>query len=187
MMKFIEWFIGLTGADYIEFATLIATIIGGVFALVQWQKANKTKRAEFINSLIEKLRDDKEIAEMVYMFDYEQRWYNGSFHNSKNDLERKVDKTLSFFSYICYLHKNKLIEDEDFEFFSYMIQRIADNYSVQSYLFNLYHFSESRNTKMSCCYLFDYCFKNELFGEHNLQMKDKESKYYPCYLNFGER
>lgn len=183
-MRFIEWFSALERAEYIEFATLVATIIGGLFALVQWQKANKIKRAEFVDSLIRKLRDDKEIAKTMYMFDYVQDWYDGNFHNSGTALEHEVDKTLSFLSYICYLRKNNLIKDEDFHFFYYGIKRIADNYSVQAYLFNIYHFSKSRNTEISSSYLFNYCFENELFGKGNLEIKNKKSKYYPHYLNF---
>lgn len=181
--KFVNWFIALNGADYIDFAMLIVTIIGGAFALLQWVKSNRNKRAEFISGLIEKLRGDEEIDRTIYLFDYDQFWYNENFHDGNNGLEHDVDKTLSFFSYICYLQKNRLIEKRDFEFFSYEIKRIADNYSVQSYFFNLYHFSKSRSTEMTFCYLFNYCYDNGLFG-NDTEIKNPDSKEYPKYLNF---
>lgn len=183
MINFWNWFFYLEGVEYVEFAMLVLTVVGGIFALIQWRCGNKIKRAEFINGLIEEVRSDKEISKTIYLFDYDANWYSSQFHNGKNGLEHEVDKTLSFFSYICYLRNNNLISKRDFEFFDYEIRRIADNYSVQAYLYNLYHFSENRNTKMSFCYLFDYCYKNKLFGE-NKEMKNSASTYYPHYLNF---
>ena len=184
MQKIIEWFCALNGADYLDFSMVILTIVGGVFALIQWRNANRIKRAEFLDSLIEKLRGDEEIDRTIHQIDYDSKWYNRGFHNGKDALEHDVDKTLSFFSYICYLRKNKLIGKRDFEIFSYEIQRIADNYSVQAYLFNLYHFSKKRGVEITFCYLFDYCYKNDLFGERTVEIKNPNTKIFPKYLNF---
>lgn len=183
MIKFIAWFNALSGGEYIDFAMLILTVVGGAFALIQWKKTNKIKSAEFINELVEKIRGDEEISKTVYLFDYNPEWYTEEFHDGDNNLEHEVDKTLSFFSYICYLRKNKLISKKDFEFFDYGIKRIADNYSVQAYLFNLYHFSKQRKVKMSFCYLFDYCYEHNMFGM-NTEIKNPNSDFYPKRLNF---
>ena len=59
------------------------------------------KSAEFINELVEKIRGDEEISKTVYLFDYNPEWYTEEFHDGDNNLEHEVDKTLSFFSYIC--------------------------------------------------------------------------------------
>ena len=45
-----------------------------------------------------------------------KKWYSESFHQS-GELELKVDKTLSYFSYICYLKRQKIITDKEFDFF----------------------------------------------------------------------
>lgn len=54
---------------------------------------------------------------MVYALEYDMPWYNDNFHDS-GELERKMDKTFSHFSYICYLYKTKLLSDAEFEFFN---------------------------------------------------------------------
>lgn len=161
---------------------LISAVVGGLFALIQWRTTNQNRRAEFVSGLIEKIHGDKVINRVMYMFDYQNDWYNEKFHNKSGDFEQNVDKTLSMFSYICYLRKRHLLREKDFQFFEYEIKRIADNYSVQAYLFNLYHFSKTRDVKMSFIYLFEYCCKNNLFNSKLIT--NKECNYYPKYLNF---
>ena len=157
-------------------------IIGGIFALVQWVKSNTYKRAEFINSLVTTLRNDEEISSIIYMFDYDSEWYTREFHYQRNKLEHDVDKTLAYFSYICYLRKNKIISKKDFIFFEYEIKRIAANYSVQAYFYNLFHFSKKNNCEFTFKYLFDYCYKNKLFTKC-IDIKSI-SNNFPRYLNF---
>ena len=73
------------------------------------------KRSGYINDLIEKIRTDEYIKDVVYMFDYNKKWYSESFQQS-GELELKVDKTLSYFSYICNLKRQKIITDKEFDF-----------------------------------------------------------------------
>ncbi len=166
----------------IDIMTLISIIIGGIFALIQWIKSNKYKRAEFINTLVTTLRNDSEISSIVYMFDYNSKWYSREFHYTENKIEHAVDKTLAYFSYICYLRNNKIISKKDFIFFEYEIKRIATNYSVQAYFYNLFHFAEKNNCEPTFKYLFDYCYTNKLFTG----CKDIKSisNSFPKYLNF---
>ena len=49
-----------------EIAVVIFSAVGGVFALLQWRKSQKLKRAELVKDLLTKLRDDKEIAQALY-------------------------------------------------------------------------------------------------------------------------
>lgn len=182
MKNLIIWLNNLSGTDYIDITMLILTIVGGMFALIQWNEANKTRRAEFVNRLVEKMRDDEDIVKITHMFDYNFNWYNDKFQDS--ELEDKVDKTLSFFSYICYLRKNNIIGKKDFDFFNYDIQRIANNASIQAYFFNIYNFANRQNAEMSFCYLFNYCCEHKLFGEEVNEIKNPKSKLYPKYLNF---
>ena len=82
------------------------------------------------------------------MFDYDEDWYSKKFHLS-GDLERKVDKTLSYFSYICYLKDRGIITKKELCFFQYQLERILKNQQVQDYLYNLYHFSNKKGVPMS--------------------------------------
>ena len=166
--------------DIISFLSLVAVIVGGCFGYYQWQKTIKIKRAEYLNELTEKIRTDPDISEGVYILDYNQKWYNDSFHES-GELERKVDKTLSYFSYICYLFENKLITENEFAFFKYEIDRILVNYSTIRYFYNIYHFSDKHGTPMTFKFLFNYGEKANIFDSDFYNAK---SNKYPHYLNF---
>lgn len=176
-MKFVGEF---NVSDIISVIVLLTGIVGGIFGLVQWNTSVKIKKAEYINELTEKIRSDADIKEIVYMFDYDAVWYTPDFHNS-GELELKIDKTLSYFSYICYLYKLHLITKNEFEFFRYEIERILLNRQVQNYFFNLYHFSIKFNVPFTFIYLFEYGENRRMFDEdfyNNLSTK------YSHYLNF---
>lgn len=166
--------------DIISFLSLVTVIVGGCFGYYQWQKSIKIKRAEYLNELTEKIRTDPDISEVVYILDYNQKWYDDSFHES-GELERKVDKTLSYFSYICYLFENKLITKNEFAFFKYEIDRILVNYSTIRYFYNIYHFSNKHGTPMTFKFLFNYGEKAKIFDS---DFYNARSDQYPHYLNF---
>lgn len=174
----------ITISDITSIISIILLIIGGIFGYYQWEKNIKLKRAEYINELTEKIRTDKYIKDVIYIFEYDIEWYSKKFHGS-GELELKVDKTLSYFSYICYLMKQRIISQKEFNFFKYEIDRILTNDQVQDYLYNIYHFSNKNNTPLTFLYLFEYG-KNT--GKFDKNFYDKTS-YQRCtqyhhYINF---
>lgn len=96
-------------SDILTALSLVLVVIGGIFAYFQWRKNVSLKRADYINELTEKIRTDESISNAIYLFDYGDTWYSEDFHKNKN-LELMIDRTLSFFSYICYLKKRKIID-----------------------------------------------------------------------------
>ena len=163
----------------------LIAIIGGVFVFYQWQHNNRLKKADYINELTEKIRTDKMIKKTVYMFGYDKHWYSKEFHSGGN-LEIRVDKTLSYFSYICYLKSRRIITKKELYFFRYELESILGNEEVQDYLYNLYHYSASMGVPMTFKYLFDYGKKEKIFIE---EMYDKESykdesTYFHRYIEF---
>lgn len=169
-------------SDILSLISIIIAIIGGIFAYKQWKYSNKTKRADFINQIINKLRFDKEMANTINMFDYNFTWYNENFHNGNNELEYQVDKTLTYLSYICYLAKEKHISKSEFVILEYEISRSCVSPSVECYLWNLYHFSSSQKTKCSFQYLIEYGIQNKLIDE--AEFMNPNSKKYVKRLNF---
>lgn len=171
-------------SDIISIISLILVMAGGIFGYYQWRKSILLGRAEYINELTEKIRTDKYIKDVIYMFDYNYKWYTEQFQGS-GKLELKVDKTLSYFSYICYLREQKIISDKEFNFFKYEINRILRNSQVQDYFYNLYHFSNKNNTPITFLYLFKYGEKIKIFDEI---FYDKNSylylSQYHRYINF---
>lgn len=118
------------------------------------------------------------------MFEYNQTWYSAQFHGS-GELELKVDKTLSYFSYICYLKKRRIISNKEFDFFKYEIERILMNKQVQDYFYNLYHFSNKFGTSFTFKYLFEYGKKKKVFDAkfYDNKAHEKDERYH-CNINF---
>lgn len=162
--------------------SVILGIIGGLFAYKQWSTANKTKRSEFINQIIEKLRFDKDMVDTMYMVDYDYAWYDDDFHKNGNELEYRIDKLLSYLSYICYLYKIKNIRNKDFCILKYEVHRVCTSPSVQSYLWNLYHFSRVQGTDCSFHYLIEYGIDNGLICETTFN--NSSSTEYVKQLDF---
>lgn len=181
-----------TVGDILAAISILVVILGGVFSLIQWNKKQLLQRGEYITQLTEKIRTDEDIKEIIYLMDYnDEVWYTADFHRS-GDFERKVDKTLSYFSYICYLKKKRLITSSEFEFFEYEIRRILMNDQVVKYLYNLYHFSSKHNMHFTFYYLFLYGKrKTYSVSSHEKRIKffneeffNPQSPNYPHYLNF---
>ena len=165
-------------SDCIGFVSLILALIGGCFALIQWGMNMKLKRAEYIKNLLDEIRTNKDIV--YYKFDYNEPWYGPKFHNS-GDEERKIDYTLNFFSYICYLRNHKIINKTDFSCFKYEIERILTNFDFQCYCYNLYHFSRKIKQPNPFYELYEYAKRNHYFDE---EFWNNRSEKYPHYLDF---
>lgn len=171
-------------SDITSSLSVVFVILGGIFGCYQWRKNVLLKRAGYINDLTEKIRTDNYIKDVIYMFDYGEEWYSMQFHGS-GELELKVDKTLSYFSYICYLKRQKIISNKEFDFFKYEVERILMNQQVQDYFYNLIHFSNKFGTPFIFKYLFEYGKKRKMF-ENNFYDKNayhKDARYHHN-LNF---
>lgn len=164
-------------SDIIVLLSFISIIVGGIFALYKWNINQKLKRAEYIKTLFDEIRSNSEIV--FYLFDYGSDWYNEKFHGSK--LEGSIDYTLSYFSYICYLKKKKVITKSEFNYFKYELERILTNKQFQNYIYNVYHFSNKINQPIPFVNLFQYA-KDKGYFDHDFW--DKNSKKYPHLLNF---
>lgn len=165
-------------SDIIGALSLIFALVGGGFAYIQWRKSLKLKRAEYVKSLLDEIKTNKDIAN--YLFDYGEKWYGPSFHNS-GELERKIDLTLDFNSYICYLRNHYIIKQSDFNCFKYDVERIITNHQFIDYCYNLYHFSKKIKQPIPFYELFQYSKKRNCFDE---EFWNSKSIKYPHYLNF---
>tara|TARA_R110002012_G_scaffold263456_1_gene446318 strand:+ start:159217 stop:159747 length:531 start_codon:yes stop_codon:yes gene_type:complete len=170
--------INLTTDNWLTIISLVFVAVGGIFIYLQWHKSLKTRRAEFINQILEKLRFDEDLPKSMYIIDYNQGWYDGSFHTS--DLEISIDKLFSYVDYICYLKATRNISSTEFKIFQYEIKRICVSDSTKNYLWNLYHFSMKNETTCSFQYLIDYGIDCKLFSNDF----KKNKSLYPKTLNF---
>ena len=174
----------ITVSDIISIFSLLVVIIGGVFTYIQWKNNVSLNRANYINELTEKIRTDESIKDTVYLLDYGKKWYSREFHGDK-EIEPKVDKTLSYFSYICYLKAEKIISKKEFMFFKYEVERFLMNEQVQDYFYNLYHFANKFDIPFTFYYLFRYGEQKGVFDKQFFDMTSyKVVEKYHRYLNF---
>lgn len=166
--------------DFLSFLTIVVTAAGGIGAFIQWNRTNNINKAAYINELTDKIRSDVDIRDTLYKLEYTEHWYTDNFHDSGEE-ELKMDKTLSYFSYICYLMHMKIISDKEFAFFNYEIMMILNNEDIKGYFFNLYHFSRSIGTPMTFHYLFEYGKKHRMFPP---SFYDEDSNEYEKKLIF---
>ena len=172
--------------DIVALLGFIAVIIGGLFSLHQYRKNLVLKRADYIMVLTEKIRSDVEISSVIYIIDYDKPWYDDKFHGG-SEIERKVDKTLSYFSYICYLREQNLLSQKEFETFEYCLDRILTNVQVIDYLYNLYHFTQKLSDQMSFKYLFEYGEKrNYFYADFYAKNAFKSNDLYHKRINIGD-
>lgn len=193
MNKIIDFII--TNKDAIDlllqFLTFALALIGGIVALIKWSQQIRQNRAEKVKELICKVRDDEDIAMIMDIID----WNDGFYYNGKfclcegsrlsidNDtLFKKIDKTLSHFSYICYLKKIHVFNKQDIAIYEYELRRLIDNKNIANYLYTIYHWSRYLNVHCSFHYLIWYSLRN---GYLEKDFVDMASKHYTYCLKNG--
>lgn len=155
---------------WINIVGLVIATVGSILALIQWRKSNDYKRAEFVRGLIEALREDDDIALVMEMIDWDDGLrYDGKFHITEackedrfrkmkeHELSSKIDKTLSHYSYICYLAQSKCLSLQEMNGFEYEIRSLTCNPQIMNYLYTIFHFSNTRKVNTTFIYLVDYC------------------------------
>lgn len=180
-------------AKYNDSLTLIFACVGGLFALHQWRIQIKQKRAEIVEEQIHKVRDDMDISTIMDIIDWNKGFiYDGKFtvadssklpNMTDDDLFKKIDKTLSQFTYICYLKKTKAIGKKDFKVFEYSIRRIMDNQHICNYLYSLYHWSRYLGVSSSFDNLIQYGVKKKYLDS---SFQKENSTMYKCYLSIPQ-
>jgi len=167
--------------NYLSLILIIVMAIGSFFALIQWNSSIKVRRTEFLDEIINKLWFDENMARTMHMIDSNPNWYTENFHKNYSDLGYQIDKLLSYFDFICYLHFIKNLSANEFSVISYEIDRTCASPSVQAYLWNLYHFSNKIKAGCSFMYIIDYGMKEKLI---NNEFKNNNENLFNKYLVF---
>lgn len=191
MMSFVKDILNFI-SEYYEGLGFIALVVGGIFALAQWNMQIKHKQAEIVQELICKVRDDEDISVIMDIIDWNEGiQYDGKFRVndqvcksgladvSDDDLFKMIDKTLSHFSYICYLKERKILKEKEIKPFEYALRRLIDNPHIRNYLYSLYHWSKTLGVSCSFCYFIDYCVNKEYLSSDFMHYP---SDNYKCFL-----
>lgn len=172
---------GILGMSVYESIVIVISIIGGGFAFFQWRNSYKLKRAELMKEASSKIREDKEIVDVLYSIDYsDEEWYTDEFFEDNHNCEAKFDRAFAFFDYLCYLKNKRILGNKEFKIFQYRIHRMVCDESFVNYMFNLYHFSQKHNKPVSFYHLLTYMKKHKLLDD---DFWDVNSSRYKKYLN----
>ena len=155
--------------------------IGSIFALVQWNSSIKIRRTEFLDEIINKLWFDENMARTMHIIDNNSNWYTEDFHKSYSDMAYQIDKLLSYFDFICYLHFIKNLSSVELGVIRYEIDRTCASPYVQAYLWNLYHFSNKIEAGCSFMYIIDYGIKEKIIDK---EFKSNNENLFNKYMKF---
>ncbi len=175
----------------IQCITLAVAIWGGYTALVEYRDRTKTTKALRLNDIIQQLRFDDDIREVIRMIEWDDFVYDVSFY--KSGLEKKADKTFEYLSYFCYLLDSGIIGEKEFSFLKYEVLTVLNNKQVQLYFYNLYHYTrielyeknslivgnqtESEVISIPFQYLMEYGIKNGIIKSDLYSFDNPEFQY----------
>ena len=165
-------------ADFVRENFTIISVVGGLWALYQWNVSQRQKDAELLKGHIDIIRSSK-IREFVAMCDYETPWYGKTSHQP--DADKNVDYALTMFSSLCYLRKCKLMSKKAFNFFRYDYELVFSDWQVIDYMYNLFHDARERNMSFPYKDLIEYGFKEKMIGISKSEFEDPKS--YLCNKN----
>ncbi len=170
----------------ISCVTAVVALVGAVVAFMQWRDAKKIERANRLCEIISLLRTDKGIMRVMYYIEYNKTWYTEDFHDSKDSIERDVDRAFSYISYYCYLIDQKILNEDEVKLFKYNIYQVLRNGDSIKYLYNVYHWANKNEVPSPFLHLCEYGRKighiDESFYDSNAWKKYPDK--YCCYLNF---
>ena len=124
----------------------VGVFISSIIGVVHYRKKILLKRSEYFSQMLDKLRSDEEMRSIFQQIDNRKFKYKKSFHNSKAEL--LLDKLLYYHSYLCYLKLFDIITEDEFLTFKYEVVRTMKDPNVQSYLYNIYYFSQEYPKKI---------------------------------------
>ena len=144
--------------------TLAIGLFGVIFGLTQYTNSKKVSKSQFVSDLIQKIRNDKDVKDVIRLIEHDDFTYDSCFYANR-DLEYKTDKTLTLFSYLVYIKDNRIISEEEFLFFVYEIKLLLQNKQLQNYLYNVYHFSKCCKTECPFTPIIEYGKSNKILSE----------------------
>jgi len=115
----------------------------------------------------------------MYTIEYSEDWYDEHFHNSEE--EYQFDRFFAYLSYVCYLRKSRILKEREFRLLRYVLNRVCQNDETQTYLWNLYHFSQRSNSVCSFDELISYGLKAGILPD---DFKQSNTQRFTKYLNF---
>jgi hypothetical protein len=122
----------MSAADKINIALLVAAVVGIALTFWQVRKGARSQRAQFLKELYLTMTADVDIGAAYYQIEYGKFKYDQDFHDS--EIERQVDRLLSFADLVAELYLQSAISKREMVFFQYRFRRICEDKEIQAYL-----------------------------------------------------
>ena len=119
-------------ADLINIGLLLTAIAGIFLTYIKIREGYKTQRATFYKDIYTSLYSDPDIRKAFYLIEYDKFVYDENFHGS--EIERLIDRLLTFADLVCSLYTKKAITDYEINYFKYEFARVYRNKNIQNYL-----------------------------------------------------
>jgi len=116
------------------------TLLGLVIALLSYVFKRRTTKAQFIHSL-----NNEYFANKIYLEIFNKIEWKRKIDVTDEKYYFEIEGFLAFFDYITYLYFQKIIKEEDFNIFRYMLKRIIECEDIKNYFKKLEDFSNSNN------------------------------------------
>ena len=148
-----------------DIISLVLTLGGGLFALIEIRSSVKNNRANYINDILHRIMDDEGIRMFLNYADYGKDWYTNEFHHGTEEdriVARNADKTLFNYNYVCYLIDEKIINKKETELIAYYMYVLAHDDELGRYFLDLYQYSVLNNEQFPFMYYLNFCIKEGL-------------------------
>lgn len=144
--------------------TALATVVGVVFAIIEWQEHKKIRNAKLLLEFSNIFENNPAIATFIQKIDYGEKWYdNMQFHDSI--FEKTADYALSTLCHYVQMIENNVIKERDFYALRYILRRTLENQDTQKYFKFLIGFAKRSDNAFPFEPLLRYGRQNHLSGD----------------------
>lgn len=114
--------------SWVDIVTLVAMLIGGVYAWIQWRKSRVVSRNIFLQGLLK----DFNVYEVKWQKILSSLVASGNWRKD-SELRIEMEELLRFYSQICHKKISGAISADEFAFFAFRIHQVLRNEVVAEY------------------------------------------------------
>ena len=146
--------------------TSLVTAVGAVVAYFQWRSAVSRSRAQFLEALLKEFNSNP-VIQAISAEDSDR----GADKFFKHDLNA-IDNALSLISYVCYLAKNGLVKENEFNMLKRKLERVLSDGQIQTYLKTEQETLDNDTESSRYPMVFEYVYENKIWDSEQHQTEN---------------
>lgn len=176
-----------------------------IVAFINWRKTYKIERAKFVDSILNELRFGSELSNNLQTIIHDIRWndpnYDPGLTVVLGETRGFTVKLMTYFSYICYLRKKKIINKQEMELIDRTMCFVCTKKHILGYLWSRHFLTKiNYNRNSTFNYLITYLkkenkkanfkwfsknfFDKDYFETGDNELGSKEIYYMYKYYNY---